>query len=88
VAKSSAVSVVGEAGRGPTASSAAAVESQHREAERLALIEKRVSKPLELRDIEFFNTAKDGTPLSGPTATFDLSKVRFVGWQAKFDNRL
>ena len=58
------------------------------EARRLAMIEDARRKPLKLRDIEFLNTTKTGTAISGATASFDVSKVLFVGWQVSFDNRL
>ncbi len=58
------------------------------EATRLAMIEQRKRRPLELKDIEFLNTTKDGTVLSGPSKTFNISKVLFVGWRAIFKNRL
>ena len=45
-------------------------------------------KPLELRNIQFLNTTKTGTAISGATDEFDASKVLFVGWQVTFDNRL
>jgi len=38
--------------------------------------------------IEFLNSTKTGTPLSGPAESFDVSKVLFVGWQVSFKNRL
>jgi len=63
-------------------------EKRKAEARRLAMIEERRRKPLELREIEFLNTTKSGTPLSGATTSFDASKVLFVGWQVTFDNRL
>jgi hypothetical protein len=58
------------------------------EARKLAMIDERRRKPLELREIEFLNTTKTGTPLSGAANSFDASKVLFVGWQVSFDNRL
>jgi hypothetical protein len=45
-------------------------------------------KPLELQNIEFINSTKDGTLLTGPGNVFNVSKVLFVGWRAIFDNRL
>jgi serine/threonine protein kinase len=68
---------------------AAAAEAKRRsDAERLAMIEERMRKPLELQTIQFINSTKDGTALSGPTSAFGVSKVLFVGWRATFDNRL
>jgi serine/threonine protein kinase len=58
------------------------------EARRLAMIDDRRRKPLSLRGIDFVNTTKTGTPLSGPTNSFDAGKVLFVGWQVMFDNQL
>src|SRR5262249_31717803 len=58
------------------------------EARKLAMIDERRRKPLQLREIEFLNTTKTGTPLSGSASSFDASKVLFVGWQVAFDNRL
>jgi predicted Ser/Thr protein kinase len=72
------------------AAAAAKAEEQKRkdDARKLAMLEDRRRKPLALRDIEFLNTTKTGTALSGPTGTFDVSKVLFVGWKVVFDNRL
>ncbi|MDO8432570.1 MAG: protein kinase [Candidatus Binatus sp.] len=69
---------------------AAKAEEKRRvdESRKLAMIEQRRLKPLELRNIEFLNTTKTGTAISGATTEFDASKVLFVGWQATFDNRL
>lgn len=58
------------------------------EARKLAMIDERRRKPLELREIAFLNTTKTGTPLSGASTSFDASKVLFVGWQVSFENRL
>ncbi|MGA9725083.1 MAG: hypothetical protein WBQ86_21695, partial [Candidatus Binatus sp.] len=58
------------------------------EAEKLAMIDERRAKPLQLRGISFLNTTKTGTALSGATNSFAVSKVLFVGWQASFENRL
>jgi len=60
----------------------------HQEAERLAMLELRRRKPLQLADIEFINSTKSGTPLAGPAASFAASKVLFVNWRITFDNRL
>ncbi len=58
------------------------------EAERLAMLEARRRKPLQLAGIEFLNSTKSGTPLAGPTSSFDASKVLFVNWRITFENRL
>jgi serine/threonine protein kinase len=58
------------------------------EAERIAMIDERRAKPLQLRAISFLNTTKTGTALSGATDSFDVGKVLFVGWQVSFENRL
>ncbi len=63
-------------------------EKRKDEARKLAMIDERRRKPLELREIDFLNTTKTGTPLSGATSSFDASKVLFIGWQVTFDNRL
>jgi serine/threonine protein kinase len=72
------------------AAAAARAEEQKRkaEAERLAMVEERMRRPLTLKDIEFINSTKDGTVLSGPSNVFNVSKVLFVGWRVIFDNRL
>ena len=73
------------------AAAAAAKEEQRKrdeEARKLAMIDERRAKPLQLRNISFLNTTKTGTALSGATNSFDVSKVLFVGWQVSFDNRL
>jgi hypothetical protein len=72
------------------AAAAARAEDQKRrlEGERLAMIQERMHRPLTLKDIEFVNSTKDGTVLSGPSNTFNVSKVLFVGWRAIFENRL
>jgi serine/threonine protein kinase len=58
------------------------------DARRLAMIDERRAKPLQLRSIQFLNTTKTGTALSGATNSFDVANVLFVGWQVSFDNRL
>jgi hypothetical protein len=72
------------------AAAAARAEDAKRKAEgeRLAMIEERMRRPLSLKDIEFVNSTKDGTALSGPSSVFNVSKVLFVGWRVTFDNRL
>ena len=72
------------------AAAAARAEDAKRKAEgeRLAMIEERMRRPLSLKDIEFVNSTKDGTALSGPDSVFNVSKVLFVGWRVIFDNRL
>ena len=50
--------------------------------------EQRQSESLSLRTLDLLNTDKSGTVLSGPTTTFELSTVKFVGWRATFDSRL
>jgi serine/threonine protein kinase len=67
---------------------AAADEARKAEADRLARIELLRRRPLELLSIQFHNTTKSGTPLSGATQNFDSSKVLFVGWNVNFKNRL
>jgi len=58
------------------------------EARRLAMIQERMRKPLQLRTIGFVNSTKEGTVLSGPSSTFNISNVLFVGWRVVFENRL
>jgi len=58
------------------------------EAKRIALIQERSKKPLELATVRFLNTAKDGKRLSPPTDSFAASQLRFVAWEAVFRNRL
>lgn len=74
----------------PSADEAARIAEEKRKEEerRLAMIEERRRKPLELQGIDFLNNTKTGTPLSGPTNDFDVSKVLFVGWQVTFKNQL
>ncbi len=60
----------------------------HDEAERLAMLEVRRRKPLQLAGIEFVNSTKTGTPLAGPAFSFSASKVLFVNWRITFENRL
>jgi serine/threonine protein kinase len=74
------------------AATAAAAKAETRkredEARRLAMIDERRTKPLALRAIDFLNTNKTGAAISGATNSFEVSKVLFVGWEVKFDNRL
>ncbi len=55
---------------------------------RLAMIEERKQKPLQLLDIHFVNSTKTGTPISSPGDAFDVAKVLFVDWEVSFMNRL
>jgi len=74
------------------AAAAAAAKAEERkrdeEARKLAMIDERRAKPLQLRSINFLNTTKTGTSLSGATDSFNVSKVLFIGWQVNFENRL
>jgi serine/threonine protein kinase len=73
------------------AAAAEAKEAQRKrdeEARKLVMIDERRAKPLQLRSIDFLNTTKTGTALSGATSSFAVSKVLFVGWEVKFENRL
>lgn len=54
----------------------------------MALLQERMRQPLQLENIEFLNSTKDGTALSGPANSFSVSKVLFVGWRTIFQNRL
>ncbi|HEV2169432.1 MAG TPA: hypothetical protein VGR40_00715, partial [Candidatus Binatus sp.] len=73
-----------------SAEAAAKAEERKRdeEARKLAMIDERRAKPLQLRTINFLNTTKTGTALGGATDSFNVSKVLFVGWQVNFENRL
>ena len=79
-----------EAASAAAAAAAAKEEERKRdeEARKLAMIDERRAKPLQLRSISFLNTTKTGTALSGATDSFSVSKVLFVGWQVSFENRL
>ena len=79
-----------EAASAAAAAAAAKEEERKRdeEARKLAMIDERRAKPLQLRSINFLNTTKTGTALSGATDSFSVSKVLFVGWQVNFENRL
>src|SRR5258705_3418162 len=70
------------------AAAAAEVRKRDDEVRRLAMIDERRAKPLSLRSIDFLNTTKTGARISGATNSFEVSKVLFVGWEVKFDNRL
>jgi hypothetical protein len=48
----------------------------------------RQRESLSLRTLDLLNTDKGGTVLGGPTTTFELSTVKFVGWRATLDSRL
>jgi serine/threonine protein kinase len=79
-----------EAASAAAAAAAAKEEERKRdeEARKLAMIDERRAKPLQLRSINFLNTTKTGTALSGATDSFSVSKVLFIGWQVNFENRL
>jgi len=68
---------------GGTGSDAASAE-----AARIALIQERSKKPLELIAVRFFNAAKDGKHLSPAMESFAASQLRFVAWEAVFRNQL
>lgn len=70
------------------AAARAAEAKRESDARRLAMIEERMRKPLQLQTIQFVNSTKDGTALSGPSTAFSVSKVLFIGWRAVFQNRL
>ena len=58
------------------------------EAKRQVLVQERSKKPLDLIAVRFSNTGKDGKRLSGQGDRFPASKIRFIGWEAQFRNRL
>ncbi len=66
----------------------ASEDKRKQDAERLAMLEERMKRPLALETVEFVNSTKDGTALSGPSTAFSVSKVLFVGWRVVFKNRL
>jgi serine/threonine protein kinase len=70
------------------AAARAAEEKRRAEQKRLAMIEELRRKPLSLLSIDFVNSTRTGTALSGPTDRFDASKVLFVEWNVRFRNRL
>jgi serine/threonine protein kinase len=70
------------------AAAKAAQAEREEEARRVAMLQERMRRPLQLEQIVFLNTTKDGTALSSPTAVFSVSKVLFVGWRVTFSNRL
>jgi len=70
------------------AAARAADERRKEEVRRLAMLQDRMRKPLQLQNIDFINSTKDGTLLTGPANVFSVSKVLFVGWRAVFENRL
>lgn len=55
---------------------------------RLALIQERSKEPLSLVSVRFFNTAKNGDPLSKPATSFGASQLRYLAWEADFQNQL
>jgi serine/threonine protein kinase len=66
----------------------AAEARREEEARRVAMLQERLHRPLQLEQIVFLNTTKDGTAISAPSSVFGMSKVLFVGWRVTFDNRL
>jgi len=78
-----------EADSAAAAAAARAEEAKKKEEQkRLAMIDDRQRRPLELSSIRFHNSTKTGTALSPATDTFEASKVLFVDWQVSFKNRL
>jgi serine/threonine protein kinase len=76
------------AARAAEAAARAAEARRNEEARRVAMLQERMRRPLQLEQIVLLNTTKDGTALSAPTSVFGVSKVLFVGWRATFGNRL
>lgn len=58
------------------------------ERKRLDSIQEGREEPLELLVVGFFNTTKDGEPLSEPADSFAVSELQFVEWQVLLRNRL
>ena len=56
--------------------------------EKQALIQERSKEPLSLLAVRFFNTAQDGDPLSKPATSFGASQLRYLAWEADFQNQL
>ncbi len=77
---------------GPSATAIAAAEAERKrragDAKRVALIQERSKKPLEIVRVRFINTAKNGKRLSEPSKSFSASEIRFMAWEAEFKNRL
>jgi serine/threonine protein kinase len=71
-----------------TAAEKAAEAKREADARRVAMLQERLRRPLQLDQILFVNTTKDGTALSAPATVFSVSKVLFVGWRVIFNNRL
>ncbi len=71
-----------------TAATRAAEAKRREDARRVAMLQERMHRPLQLEQIVLLNTTKDGTALSSPTTVFSVSKVLFVGWRVTFGNRL
>jgi serine/threonine protein kinase len=71
-----------------TAAAKAAEAKREEDARRVAMLQERLHRPLQLEQIVFVNTTKDGTALSAPANVFSVSKVLFVGWRVTFSNRL
>ncbi len=86
-AKEAAAKARAEADAAAAAASAAAAKKSE-EDRRLAILQERMRDPLHLERIEFLNTTKDGTVISGPSDHFAVSKVLFVAWRTVFQNRL
>jgi serine/threonine protein kinase len=70
------------------AATRAAEAKRDEETRRLAMLQERLRRPLQLEQILFLNSTKDGTALSPPATVFGVSKVLFVGWRVIFANRL
>ena len=77
---------------GPSATTIAAAEAERKrradDAKRVALIQERSKKPLDMVQVRFINAAKNGKSLSKPSKSFAASKIRFMAWEAEFKNRL
>jgi hypothetical protein len=86
-AKEAAVRAKAEADAAAAAAKAEAAK-QKEEDRRLAMVQERMRRPLQFESVQFINSTKDGTALSGPSNTFHVSQVLFVGWKTTFQNRL
>ena len=79
-----------EAASAAAAAAAAKEEERKRdeEARKLAMIEERRAKPLQLRSINFSTPPRPEPRCRARPTLSTVSKVLFIGWQVNFENRL
>jgi serine/threonine protein kinase len=87
-AKTAALRAKAEADAAAKAAATAEETKREEDARRLAMVQERMRRPLQLQSIEFINSTKDGTALSKASTVFNVSKVLFIGWRTVFENRL